>query len=270
MVNKVSIVIPTYNRADYLENCIISCLNQTQECEIIVCDHGSTDRTPEMIKSVFQNQVKYIRRELDSGVHFCWLDGILHASEDLIHINFDDDWIAPTFIEKCSALFTEEVGCVYSDAVIVDEKSKNHHTSIFRITDKTGIYSSRIIEELNLNSLSSPCAGIFRKSILIDNLFVGNIPFTSKSYHGVGPDILFPLMSSFKYPKFGFVAEDLAFFRAHENSITIDALKSTEKSKKIADAYSEARNYYKFQKGYAKLNPYLKKGIKKIINYYAR
>ena len=62
MINKkVSIVIPTFNRADYLIECIDSCLAQTHPCEIIVCDHGSTDSTPEVIKR-YEGKVKYVRR----------------------------------------------------------------------------------------------------------------------------------------------------------------------------------------------------------------
>jgi glycosyltransferase involved in cell wall biosynthesis len=139
MNKNVSIIIPTFNRADFLVECIDSCLAQTQSCEIIVCDHGSTDNTPEVVKK-YGNQIKYIRRELDSGVHFCWLDGILHATNDLIHINYDDDWIYPTYIEECQQLFHENVGCVFSDAIAYhhdekkfgrkDQLGKNHQYKV--------------------------------------------------------------------------------------------------------------------------------------------
>ena len=132
MNNKsVSIIIPTFNRANYLVECIDSCLSQTYPCEIIVCDHGSTDDTPNVVKQ-YQDKIKYIRRELDSGVHFCWLDGILHASHDLIHINFDDDWIKPTFIENCMELFTNEVGFVFSEAIIPNRNHQHRHYSKYK------------------------------------------------------------------------------------------------------------------------------------------
>jgi glycosyltransferase involved in cell wall biosynthesis len=244
MINKkVSIVIPTFNRANYLTKCIDSCLSQTVPCEIIVCDHGSTDNTSEVIKK-YGNKVKYIKREIDSGVHFCWLDGILHTTNDLIHINFDDDWIEPTFIEECVTLFNDQVGCVFSEAILYLENSQSFGQLLFQLKNETGIYSSSDLQNYNIRKLTSPGAGIFRKKVLIDSLFVGKIPFAKNEYHGVGPDILFSLMSCIDYPYFGYVNKPLAIFRAHDNSITIDAGLNVEKQKKIKRAYEDAKLYF--------------------------
>ena len=45
MEGEVSILIPTFNRGNLIERAIISSINQSYKCEIIVCDHGSTDNT---------------------------------------------------------------------------------------------------------------------------------------------------------------------------------------------------------------------------------
>lgn len=253
--NNVSIVIPTFNRANYLVECIEACLKQTHSCEIIVCDHGSTDNTPEVAKS-YGSKITYVRRELDSGVHFCWLDGILHAKNDLIHINFDDDWIEPTFIEKTINLFDDEVGCVFSNARVFYEDENRYTESLFFNHLTSGIHPSGILTKYNLTDLTSPCAGIFRKEIMINTLFQGRIPFTKNEYHGVGPDILFSLFSCKEYSKFGFVNENLTVFRAHKNSITIDALKDKEKQRKIKEAYNEARRFLYIYKIVEKFNIY--------------
>ncbi|MHA1427543.1 MAG: glycosyltransferase family 2 protein, partial [Candidatus Helarchaeota archaeon] len=52
----VSIIIPTFNRAPLLINCIQNCLNQTyQNIELIVVDDGSTDSTAQVV-SEFQKK----------------------------------------------------------------------------------------------------------------------------------------------------------------------------------------------------------------------
>ena len=63
---KVTIVIPTFNRSELVQKAIESSLNQTYPCEIIVCDHGSTDNTPTVMKR-HKNKILYIRKEKDLG-----------------------------------------------------------------------------------------------------------------------------------------------------------------------------------------------------------
>lgn len=186
MNKQVSIVIPTFNRADYLVECIDSCLAQTVPCEIIVCDHGSTDNTPE-VAGKYGDKIKYVRRELDSGVHFCWMDGILHASNDLIHINYDDDWIRPDFIERCVNLFSDEVGFAFSEAIVFYENQKEYSEGLFRLNKADGVYPVKNFIKFSKSNMVSPGAAIFRKKILLDNLFVGKVPFSENEYHGVGP-----------------------------------------------------------------------------------
>jgi glycosyltransferase involved in cell wall biosynthesis len=245
MRKKVSIVIPTFNRSEYLKKAIDSALDQTYKCEVIVCDHGSTDDTRNTAKS-YGNSIKYIRREKDFGIHFMWLDGIMNATGDYIHINFDDDWIAPTFIEETLNLFNDDVAFVFSVAEVVNENDKNKKTILFKNLFKDGINKSKGLEKylLGPGCLISPSCGIHRKSELINNLFIGNIPGANNSYKGVGPDLLFSLSPLLKYKYFGFVNKPLAFFLAHDNSITIDASKDVEKKKNIINAYNDAKIFY--------------------------
>ncbi|MDL1957248.1 MAG: glycosyltransferase [Candidatus Desulfofervidus auxilii] len=57
---KVSVIIPTYNRANFLKEAIESVLNQTyKDYELIIVDDGSTDETPKIIAQ-YKNKLKYI------------------------------------------------------------------------------------------------------------------------------------------------------------------------------------------------------------------
>lgn len=239
----VSIVIPTFNRSNYLQNCIESCINQSYKCEIIVCDHGSTDDTPELMKK-YSDSVTYIRREKDYGVHFCWLDGILNSTGDYIHLNFDDDWIESNFIEECMSLFENDVGFVFSNAKVFLETENKYLDNLFDSFGEKSIIDSKKVVDFENSSLISPGCAVFRKEDLINNLFVGEVPFSNFHYRGVGPDILFSLMTTLKYNKVGFVKEPLAIFRSHDNSITIDASKDKQKQIDIWKGYEQSRKYY--------------------------
>ena len=59
----ISVVIPSYNRKDFLKRSIDSAINQTKKpLEIIVVDDGSTDGTEAMIKSDY-DFVKFIKQK---------------------------------------------------------------------------------------------------------------------------------------------------------------------------------------------------------------
>ena len=124
----LSIVVPTFNRAALLRETIDSALAQTVKCEVVVVDHGSTDATPAVAAS-YGNKISYVRRDTDDGPCIAWLDGVLRANGRLIHINYDDDWIAPTFADKTIAAFADDIGVVFTNAAIVDGA---RHTLLFQ------------------------------------------------------------------------------------------------------------------------------------------
>ena len=244
MAETVSIVIPTFNRAAMLSKAIDSSLAQTHGCEVIVVDHGSTDATPEVAAS-YGDQITYVRRDRDFGPHFCWLEGVLHASGTYVHLQYDDDWIADTFIEKCLGVMGPDVGFAFSGAEVIDDQSgRQMMTQFLDWLPQTGIFENHLAEDSIVASLISPGAALFRKQVLIDALYQGGLPLQANDYHGVGPDIFASLLSMLRYPKLGFVREPLASFRAHDGSITIDALKDAQKRQDIAAAYNEVRVFY--------------------------
>ena len=239
----VTIVIPTFNRSVMLRRCIESALAQTQACEVIVVDHGSSDDTPAVAAS-FGDRIRYLRREEDRGVHFCWLDGILAAKAEFIHLNFDDDFMRPQFVEKCMVLMGPDVDFTMSVAEVRDEVTGKTLNHLFSGIGPTGVHSVRRFMRHQISGLVSPCALIIRKKDVLDQLYVGGVPFARHEYRGVGPDWLMSAMASLNYPKFGYVAEPLVIFSSHEGSITIDAQKDAARHRALRRAYQQSRNYY--------------------------
>lgn len=90
---KVSVVIPLYNKELYIERAIDSILNQKfQDFEIIIVNDGSTDRGPEIVKSIKDGRIKLINQK-NSGVSSARNRGTKESRADLItFLDADDEW----------------------------------------------------------------------------------------------------------------------------------------------------------------------------------
>lgn len=90
---EVSVVIPTFNRADTVYRAIESALNQSHRpSEIVVVDDGSTDETEAMLSSRFGDHIRYIKQE-NAGVAAARNAGIHHAKGSLVaFLDSDDTW----------------------------------------------------------------------------------------------------------------------------------------------------------------------------------
>ena len=192
----------------------------------------------------FGDRIRYLRRDVDHGVHFCWLDGVINARGKFVHLNFDDDFLQPTFVEKCMALMSDDVALCFTVAEIRDESTGRKLQECFTGLGRTGVYSASRFMTLQIKGLVSPGAILLRRQDILDALFVGRVPFAQHEYRGVGPDWLMSAMATLRYPKVGFIAEPLAVFSAHEGSITVDAQRDKAKKKALQAAYQAARRYY--------------------------
>ena len=110
----VSIIIPIYNRANYLEKAIESVLKQTYEnIEIIVSDNASTDNTMEVMQKYKDNpKIKYFRNKKNIGMAPNWKKALYeYAKGEFAMILSDDDYLidhnyikeAVKSINKCNS-----------------------------------------------------------------------------------------------------------------------------------------------------------------------
>jgi len=94
MESQVSVVIPTYNRADTIEASIRSALHQTHPIwEVLVCDDGSTDNTESIVKSIDDVRVKWIPGEHIGRPASPRNHGVRASTgEWLAFLDSDDEW----------------------------------------------------------------------------------------------------------------------------------------------------------------------------------
>lgn len=99
---KLSIIIPAYNVAGYLEKCLDSILAQSfKEYEVIVIDDGSTDATPEICDNYANkdNRIRVIHKK-NEGVSIARNTGIEMAKGEYILFYDGDDFIEPYTCEE--------------------------------------------------------------------------------------------------------------------------------------------------------------------------
>ena len=91
----VSVIIPTYNREQYLEKAVQSVLKQTfTNLECLIVDDGSTDNTRELSENLMSldQRVRYLYKE-NGGVSSARNFGIEHARGEWIQLLDSDDWL---------------------------------------------------------------------------------------------------------------------------------------------------------------------------------
>ncbi len=123
---KISIVLPTYNGSKYLRQAIESCLNQTyRHMELIVVDDGSTDNTPEIIRSYADPRIKIIRNEKNQRLPRSLNIGFAAATGDYLTWTSDDNEYLPTALEEMLRFLQSrpDVDFVYTDMLVLDLKT---------------------------------------------------------------------------------------------------------------------------------------------------
>ncbi len=105
---KLSIVTPTYNQGQYIEETIQSVLEQNYpKLEYIIIDGGSTDRTVEIIKK-YERHLSYWISEPDKGQAHAINKGLKRSTGDIFNWLNSDDYLTPNALTVIANAFTEQ------------------------------------------------------------------------------------------------------------------------------------------------------------------
>jgi glycosyltransferase involved in cell wall biosynthesis len=133
----LSIAIPTYNRANYLDRCLDSITRQIVEIdyqvELLVVDNASTDHTFEIVEKYIKRgfQIKYSKGETNKGIDYNILQ-CYHLSKGKYVVAFgDDDILYDGVLKRLEKLLRDDFGIIYLennnipknnfDAIYIDE-----------------------------------------------------------------------------------------------------------------------------------------------------
>ena len=143
---KVSIVMPTYNRANYLKEAIDSIFTQTiQDWELIIIDGGSTDNTRELVESYREGRIKYYNFG-NNGISYSRNVGNLLSKGEIIAVADSDDINLPNRLEvACKEMEKSRADIIYSSMFHFDDTGEkelipSHPFSYERLKEGNFIY----------------------------------------------------------------------------------------------------------------------------------
>ncbi|MGF2684932.1 glycosyltransferase family 2 protein [Marinobacter sp. DUT-3] len=120
---KVSVVMPTHNRAKELPRSVGSVLSQSfRDFELIIIDDASTDNTEEVIHGFKDSRITYKKLEENVGGAEARNVGVRLAETDIIAFHDSDDEWRPHKLEKSMSVINEDcgIGVVFSSYIKVN------------------------------------------------------------------------------------------------------------------------------------------------------
>jgi glycosyltransferase involved in cell wall biosynthesis len=123
----VSVIIPTFNRPEFLALAIRSVLRQTfQDFELIIVDNGSSEATKKTINEFMDERIRYLRIDVNNGVSRARNLAIEHAvGKYVAFLDDDDEWMPDKLARQVQLMERTpgDVGGVYTGCYKIDRSS---------------------------------------------------------------------------------------------------------------------------------------------------
>lgn len=171
MIIIISIIIPTYNRADTIEKSIKSILSQScSDFELIVVDDNSSDNTEAVIRKIKDVRIKYIKHEKNKGANAARNTGINNSNGSFIAFqDSDDEWINNKLEIQMNEL-------IENNADIVASSYYRHELNNIRIIPNKNIKDENIKKKLLCGNFISTQTILGKKECFIEEKFDEDFP----------------------------------------------------------------------------------------------
>lgn len=175
----VTIGLPVYNGANFIEECIGSIFTQTlTDFELIISDNGSDDATQAICEAYAKKEprIRYFRAECNQGAAWNYNKVFTLARGKYFKWAAHDDVIKPLYIERCTEVLEKEPGVVlcYAKSALIDEQGKflkNVDDNFERLQDR----ASERVHGFD-PGLCHPIFGVIRRSALERTDLIGGYP----------------------------------------------------------------------------------------------
>ncbi|MEM6398880.1 MAG: glycosyltransferase [Cyanobacteria bacterium P01_D01_bin.116] len=211
-----SVMIPTYNCAEYLRYTLKSVLAQdpgADKMQIVVVDNNSTEGDPEaVVKELAGERVEFYRQPSNVGLMNNFQTCFELSRGKLIHLLCSDDCVREGFYEKMALPFEEnpQVGAAFCRSILIDKHNKWQGLSDFEMANSGILPKDWLHRIAELCCISVPSLAVVRREVY-ENL--GG--FDRRC--GISADWEMWVRIFSHYPMW-FEAEPLAMWRVHLQS----------------------------------------------------
>lgn len=229
----VSIIIPVFNVAEFLSECLESVFNQTYpNIQVIVIDDGSTDESPLILKRWRETEEFILINQNNSGQSVSRNKGLEIAKGKYILFVDSDDYIDTNTVD----ILTKEIETNKTDIIRFNAlpfkhnsnkvmKNKNYDFSNILVDKK--VYEGEEIDDIYRSFSSSPCLYMFKRSLINDQMY-----FKPNIIH---EDELFTIKLFFAAKKFSY-SNNFFYHRRYRDFSTMTR-KDKEQVLKSFDSY---------------------------------
>lgn len=224
----MSVIIPMYDVADYIEETIESLKRQNvSSVEFILVDDGSTDETLAIAKQTAGDDKRFLFIEQkNSGVSEARNNGIDVSRGKYIMFCDSDDYLADNCLELLyEAALANQADLTYGKIVRFDSEKQwylNGHveSSIYQGEENLG----DIVKSPKMFYSMGPCAKLYSRELVVGNYFPSDCSY--------GEDQLFTFKAYYKMKKIKFVNADIYYYRVREGE-NLSAVQTREEKAQV-------------------------------------
>ena len=164
---KISVMIPVYDRIQFIGRCLDSVLLATRACgsvEITVVDNCSPgDGVGLLIKTYASRGVGYVRNISNLGMFGNWNQCVALAAGDWVHILHDDDEVTPNFYSVAIDLIeaNPSVGMLVAGCEFIDNNSRITGS----VNQLIGVSRAELLDRMSRSNLCLPPCVLVKKEI---------------------------------------------------------------------------------------------------------
>ena len=155
MKNIFTIVIPLFNKENFVSATIKSVLNQSfQDFDVLIIDDCSTDRSFDVVQNFVSDKIKIIKHLQNKGLSASRNTGILNVKTEFIVFLDADDLLKPKYLQKLTDLIAE-----FPSAGLFATNYEQVYQNLTTVAPKTGIQNSKndqMIPDFFMSGLQQP------------------------------------------------------------------------------------------------------------------